>query len=323
MNNQQPFLSNKPTRAARDGFGQGLVELAQADPNVVGLCADLTESVRMQPFAEAFPHRFIEVGVAEQNLIGVAAGLAMAGKVPFAASYAVFSPGRSWDQIRVSVCYSNLNVKIVSGHAGLSVGPDGATHQALEDIAMMRVLPNVTVVVPADAEEARKATHAIGRLTGPCYLRLGREKVRDCTSAESVFELGTANILRSGYDLTIIACGLMVQAALQAAEILEHQGISARVINVHTIKPIDQKTIIQAAVETGAIVTAEEHQIYGGLGGAVAEVIVSHCPVPMKILGVNDTFGESGPADQLLTKYGLTANSVVAASREVLKAKKR
>jgi len=321
---QLKSLSESPTFTAnRDGFGQGLLEAAAKNSQVVGLCADVTESVRMLPFAQQFPARFIEVGVAEQNLVGVAAGLALAGKIPFAASYAVFSPGRSWDQLRVSVCYSNLNVKIIGGHTGLNVGPDGATHQALEDIALTRVLPNLTIVVPCDAEEARKATLAMAEHTGPCYLRLGREKVQDLTTAETPFKLAQALTFRQGSDCTIIACGLMVQEALKAATELETEGLSIRVINLHTIKPLDTQTVLQAARETGAIVTAEEHQQAGGMGSAVAEVVSAEYPVPIKIVGVSDTFGESGTAPQLLEKYGLTATAIKEAVKVVLEKKRQ
>jgi len=308
--------------ATRDGFGQGLVEAAEASGQVVGLCADVTESVRMLPFAQRFPDRFIEVGVAEQNLVGIAAGLALAGKVPFAASYAVFSPGRSWDQLRVSVCYSNLNVKIVGAHAGISVGPDGATHQAMEDIAMTRVLPNLLVVVPCDKEEARKATLAIAAHIGPSYLRLGREKVAEITTTETPFVLGQAIEMKTGTDVTIVACGLMVQEALLAAEELAQLNISTRVLNMHTISPIDAPALIKAARETGALVTAEEHQLHGGLGGAVAEVVSQEYPVPIKMVGMKLQFGESGTAAQLLEKYQLNSQAIVAAAHQAIVAKK-
>lgn len=315
------FLNNPTFTATRDGFGQGMVEVGEANPQVVGLSADVTESVRMLPFAQAFPQRFFDVGVAEQNLIGVAAGLALAGKIPFASSYAVFSPGRSWDQLRVSVCYSNLNVKVIGNFGGVSVGPDGATHQALEDIAMTRVLPNLTVVVPCDAEEARKAAHALAEHTGPCYLRLGREKVPNLTTLETPFEIGKALTVKDGNDCTVVACGLMVQVTLEAARDLEKQGISVRVINLHTIKPIDRETLLKAARETGAIVTAEEHQQAGGMGSAVAEVISTEHPVPMTIIGIQDTFGESGKAAELLHKYGLTSEAIKLAVTGIMKRK--
>ncbi len=309
------------TGSIRDGFGQGLVDAAEANPQIVGLCADLTESVRMNLFAQAFPERFIQVGVAEQNLMGIAAGFALAGKVPFAGSYAVFSPGRNWDQLRVSVCYSNLNVKIIGGHSGLTVGPDGATHQALEDIAMTRVLPNLTVVVPCDEEEARKATLAIAQHVGPCYLRSSRGKSPLITTTETPFELGKALTLKEGSDVTLIACGLMVAEALQAAEQLEKQNIHARIINLHTIKPIDVEAIVKAAKETAGIVTAEEHQIAGGLGSAVAEVVTEHHPTRVLRVGMNDQFGESGQSRELLDKYGLNAQAIFEAALKVVSAK--
>ncbi len=307
-------MSNQPTTTStRDGFGQGLLELGSQNQDVVALCADVTESVRVHHFAQAFPDRYIEVGIAEQNMMGMAAGLAMADKIPFAASYAVFNPGRNWDQLRVSVCYSNLNVKVVGGHAGLTVGPDGATHQALEDIAITRVLPNMTVVVPCDARQAKLATIAIATHQGPCYLRLSREKSPDVTTASDTFELGKAQILREGGDVTIVATGFMVHKALEAAEQLEKDGIMAEVINIHTIKPLDEKAIIASARKTGAVVTVEEHQIAGGLGGAVAEVLSEHLPTPVIRVGARDTFGESGTASELLTKYSLDVPDIIRA----------
>lgn len=316
------YQTNPTQGSIREGFGLGLKKAAEANEAVVGLCADLTESIRMNIFAEAFPDRFIQVGVAEQNLVGVAAGLALAGKVAVAGSYAVFSPGRSWDQLRVSVCYSNLNVKIIGGHAGLTVGPDGATHQALEDIAITRVLPNITVVVPCDQLEAEKATQAIIAHSGPVYLRSSRDKSLNLTTPETPFEIGKALTLREGTELTIVACGIMVGLALQAADQLQEQGIAARVLNLHTIKPIDTAALIAAAQATGAVVTAEEHQIAGGMGSAVAEVLSQNAPVPIEMVGMQDTFGESGPAAELLAKYHLSTNYIVEASQKVLSRKK-
>lgn len=308
----------------REGFGKGLKEAGQANPQVVALCADLTESIRMNLFAETFPERFVQVGVAEQNLIGVAAGIAMAGKVAFAGSYAVFSPGRSWDQIRVSVCYSNLNVKIVGGHAGITVGQDGATHQALEDIAMMRVLPNMTVVVPADEEEARQATLALAKIATPAYLRLARDKSANIFSAEDYhFALGKAVTLKQGADVSIFACGTMVAEALQASEKLGEEGIECEVINIHTIKPIDQDAILNSVKKTRAVVTAEEHQIAGGLASAIAEVLAQHQPTPMEFVGIKDTFGESGKPQELKEKYGMTATQIIRAVKDVLQRKVR
>lgn len=306
--------------APRDGFGEGLVEAAKIDKNVVGLCGDLVESTRMQPFAEAFPERYFEIGVAEQNMAGIAAGLALAGKVPFIASYAVFSPGRNWDQIRVSICYSQSNVKIVGAHAGISVGPDGATHQALEDIAITRVLPNMTVVVPTDNIEAKKATLAIAEHRGPTYIRFGREKTPVVTTKETPFKLGKALPILVGKDVTIIACGQMVARAIEAAEKL-HGKVSVGVINMHTIKPIDKEAIVDAAKRSGAIVTAEEHQITGGLGGAVAEVLGEHFPVPLERVGIKDTFGESGDPNVLMNHYGLAVDDLIKAVEHVIRRK--
>lgn len=315
-------MNPTPRGSTRDGFGQGLVEAAQRDHRVVAVSADLSESTRLQPFMKAFPERFFEVGVAEQNMVGVAAGLALGGTLPFAASYAVFSPGRSWDQLRVSICYSNLNVKIIGSHTGLTVGPDGATHQALEDIAITRVLPNLTVVVPCDQEEARKATHALAMHHGPCYLRLSRDSSPHLTTTETPFKLGQAVKLAEGRDLTIIACGQLVHEALQAATLLGYEGISARVLNMHTIKPLDWRAIHTAAIETGAIVTAEEHQAAGGLGSAVAEVLVQTTPVPQEMVAMADSFGESGSPAELLAKYHLTKEQIVIQAKKVV-ARKR
>lgn len=307
---------------SRNGFGEGLVIAGEENPNVVGLCADLTESTRMEAFKKKFPERFIEVGVAEQNLVTVASGMAHEGKIPFTSSYATFSPGRNWEQIRTTICYNNVPVKIVGSHSGISVGADGSTHQALEDIALMRVLPNMVVVVPADAIEAKKATIAIAKNGMPSYLRLSRDKVPVITTENSPFEIGKAEVLNEGNDVSIIACGQMVYMALMVAKQLEEDKISVRVINLHTIKPIDSKTIIDAAEETGAIVTAEEHQINGGLGGAVAEVVSEHFPVPIKRIGIEDRFGESGSPAELLKKFGLADENIKKAVLEVLRKKK-
>lgn len=308
---------------SRNGFGEGLVIAGEENPNVVGLCADLTESTRMEGFKKRFPERFVEVGVAEQNLVTVAAGMAHEGKVPFTSSYATFSPGRNWEQIRTTICYNNQPVKIVGSHAGISVGPDGATHQALEDIAIMRVLPNMVIVVPADSIEAKKATIAIAKNGKPSYIRLSRDKVPVITTENSPFEIGTAEVLMQGKDVTIIACGQMVYMALMVAKKLEEDKISVRVINSHTIKPLDTKTILNAAEETGAIVTVEEHQIAGGLGSAVAEVVSDSFPVPIKRIGIEDSFGESGSTKELMEKFGLTEENIKKAVLEVLRRKRR
>ena len=317
--------------ASRDGFGEGLV-IAGEDENVIALCADLTESTRMLDFKEKFPERFIEVGVAEQNLVTVASGTAAEGKIPFASSYAMFSPGRNWEQIRTTICYNDRPVKIVGSHAGISVGPDGATHQALEDIAIMRVLPNMVVVVPTDSIEAKKATLAIAKNGKPSYIRLFRDKVPVITTDETPFEIGKAQVIWDGgssissgrfADATIIACGQMVYYSLLAAKDLEEEGINVRVINCHTIKPIDKKVIIASAEETGAIVTVEEHQVNGGLGSAVAEVVCQSSPVPMKIIGIEDHFGESGTAKELLEKFGLTKQAIISGVTSVISRKNK
>lgn len=305
-------MSETKKQSTRDGFGQGLLEAAQMDPSIVGLCADLTESTRMEAFAKAFPERFIEVGVAEQNLAGLAAGFALAGKVPFAASYACFHPANSWGVIRTSICYSNLNVKIVGGHAGLVTGPDGATHQSLEDVATMRVLPNMIVVVPCDAEEARKATHALAKHVGPAYLRTNKYNIESITREETPFQIGKAVVLHEGNDVTLISYGSTVSEALTAAHQLALKGISARVLNMHTIKPLDTEAIIQAAQETKVVITIEDHQIIGGLGSAVAEVIAQEgIRVPFQIVGVLNQFGESGTAEELLEKHGLNSGHII------------
>ena len=316
-------LTTEEKKGIRDGFGEGMLLLGESRPEVVALCADLTESDRLDKFREKYPSRFVEVGVAEQNLIGVAAGMAHVGKIPFTASFAVFSPGRSWDQVRVSGCYSNNNVKIYGGHAGITVGEDGATHQALEDVAITRVLPRMTVIVPADAIEMRKATVAAADRPGTVYLRGGREKLPLVTTDETPFEIGEANLLREGKHVTIIACGIMVHEALLAAEALAKRKVEARVLGMHTIKPIDVNAILQAAHDTGAIVTAEEHQITGGLGSAVAEVLCANYPAPLERVGVKDTFGESGTSAALMDKYGLRATDIARAAENAIERKRR
>ncbi len=304
----------------RDGFGKALVELGKNNPDVAALCGDLVESTRVQAFADEFPERYFEMGVAEQNMAGIAAGLALSGKVPFISSYAVFSPGRNWDQIRVSICYSKANVKIVGAHAGISVGPDGATHQALEDVAITRVLPNMVVVVPTDSIEAKKATIAIAKHVGPSYIRFGREKTPVITKDETPFELGKALPILAGSDVTIIANGQMVYRSIMAAKELEGK-VSVGVLNMHTVKPIDATAVVNAARETGAIVTAEEHQVIGGLGSAVAEVLSCHHPIPLEIVGVLDTFGESGQPNELMEHYHLGVSDIVHAVERAIKRK--
>jgi transketolase len=308
-------------KATRFGFGEGLVELGKENPKVFVLGADTASSVAINTFRDMFPDRFLNVGIAETNLLGMAAGLAVAGFIPFVATYGVFAAGRPWEQIRTTICYSNLNVKIGGSHSGLMVGPDGATHQALEEIAIMRCLPRMKVIAPCDLIETKKAVIASAYSDGPVYIRYGRENTPIFTNDSSPFEIGKANVLREGEDVAIMACGTMVYEALMAAELLEKKGIKARVVNIHTIKPIDEKAIISAAKECGAIVTAEEHQIYAGFGSAVAEILVRNCPVPVEMVAVNDTFGESGDPMDLMTKYGLRDVNIVEAVLKVFKRK--
>jgi transketolase len=323
MSNLNPKLFDKEVQMAgtRDGYGQALLELGEKNPDIVVLTADLAESTRVEEFGKKFPERFVECGVAEQNMMGIAAGLALGGKIPFVSSYAVFSPGRSWDQLRVSVCYTEANVKVAGAHTGISVGPDGATHQALEDIAIVRVLPNIVVEVPCDAIEAKKTTLAASAHKGPFYFRFGREKTPIITTDETPFEVGKAQVLKDGDDATIVACGPLVYQSLLAAKQLGDKGVNVRVINNHTIKPIDTLTLAKAAKETGAIVTVEEHQVNAGLGGAVAEALAKNYPVPMEFIGVQDTFGESGNTDELYEKYGMSVDAIYKAVQNVIKRK--
>jgi len=310
-------------KASRDGYGEALVWLGEHDPRVVVLGADLTSSTRSDWFQEKFPDRFYSIGIAEQNMLCIAAGLSLTGRIPFVCTYGVFVAGRAWDQVRTTICYANLNVKIGGAHGGISVGPDGATHQALEDIALMRVLPNMTVVVPCDSIETRKATIAIAQeVEGPAYVRFGREPIPIITEESTPFKLGRAEIFRPGDDVSIIACGYLVGEAMKAADELAKEGISARVINLHTIKPIDREAILKAARETGAIVAAEEHQVLAGFCGAVAEVVATECPVPMRFVGIQDRFGESGEPEELLAEFGCTASNIVANAKQVLEMKK-
>lgn len=321
MPNLNPdFYTTSEKNASRDGFGIGLKETAETNKNIVGLCADLTESTRMNTFKEAFPERFIQVGVAEQNLAGVVAGFALAGKIPFAASYAAFQPYNSFGPIRTTICYSNLNVKLVGGHAGLGIGEDGATHQALEDIALMRSLPNMTVVVPCDKEEARKATHSIAELRGPTYLRTTKFETKPITTLETEFNIGKAVELTQGNDVTIIACGPMVEQALLAANLLStSHNLHSTVLNMHTIKPLDTLAIQESLRRSKVLVTVEDHQIHGGLGSAVAEYISQlNMQVHFRIIGVKDTFGESGKGADLYEKYGLSAKHIVESVKQLI-----
>ena len=314
-------LEQAPTRK---GYGEGLLAAGEANEKVVALCADLTESTQMHLFAEKFPQRFIEMGVAEQNLATVAAGLANYGKIPFISSYAMFSPGRNWEQIRTTICYNEVPVKIAGSHAGVSVGPDGATHQAIEDIALMRPIPNMAVINPCDANEAKKATIAAVGINGPVYLRFAREKTPVFTMPETNFEIGKAEtFFDSGkkLDVSIIACGPLVHNAILAAADLEKEGLKIRVINNHTIKPMDEKTIIEAAKDAGAVVTVEEHQVQSGMGSAVAEVLAKNYPVPMEFVGVQNRFGESGTPEELIERFGMGVSHIKEAVERVLKRK--
>jgi len=316
------LLGKGEKRKTREGFGRALVALGERDPRIVVLVGDLTESTMVSFFAERFPERFIEVGAAEQNMTGIAAGLAAAGKIPFLATYGAFASCRAADQLRVTVAYSNLNVKIGGAHGGISVGPDGATHQALEEISIIRSIPNLSLIVPCDYWETYKATIAAARHEGPVYIRFGREDVPMVTSEDTPFTLGKGEVFAPGRDLTIIACGVMVYEALRARETLLGRGVEARVVDLHTVKPLDRALIARCARETGAIVTAEEHQVNGGLGGAVAEAVVGTHPVPMEFVAVMDRFGQSGKPGELMEAFGLTARHIVEAAERVLERKR-
>lgn len=310
-------VEQKTTRA---GFGEALVTAAEKDARIVALSADLRDSTRLDLFAKQFPARLFEVGVAEQNLAGVASGLAAMGKIPFLATYAIFSPGRNWEQIRTTICYNNVPVKLVGAHSGLETGPDGGSHEALEDIALTRVLPRMTVVVPADYEEAKKATLALAALPGPTYLRLVRDPIPVLTTADSPFVVGQANILWRGENPTvaIVACGSLVYHALLSAKKLAKEGVNVLVINNHTIKPLDGKTIGEAAKQAGAVVTVEDHQQAGGMGSAVAEYLAQNQPVPMELVGVKDRFGQTGTPAELIEHYGLGVEAIMAAVKKVI-----
>ncbi|NCN12127.1 transketolase family protein [Candidatus Kaiserbacteria bacterium] len=320
----QPNLTSDTVERVptRFGYGEGLLEAGKRDEKVVALCCDLTESTRTNLFAEAFPHRFIQIGIGEQNMASVASGMAAMGKIPFMASYAMFSPGRNWEQVRTTIAYNNSNVKVIGAHAGVSVGPDGATHQAIEDIAIMRVIPNMVVIVPADVHEARKATLAAAKFTGPVYIRLGRSNTTVVTTPESPFEIGKAQLLYTrdaslDKKVGIIVTGSLLHNALMAAEALQKEGIGASVLHIATIKPLDGEAVQAFAAEHGALVTVEEHQITGGLGGAVAEHLAECCPTKIARVGVMDRFGESGEPDQLIVHFGLDVPAIVAAAKRV------
>lgn len=316
------FAKDIVLRPTRDGFGEGLVQAGKEDERIMVLSADLTESTRVEAFKQAFPDRFVQMGVSEQSLAAIAAGMALAGRTPFIASYACFSPGRNWEQIRTTICLSETNVKIAGAHAGVSVGPDGATHQMVEDIALMRVLPNMTVLVPCDAIEARKATLLAAQLDGPVYIRFGREKSPVFTTEKTPFGLGKAQVFRKGDDVAIIACGPLVHEALKAAQQLAALGIEARVINNVSVKPLDEATIITAAKQCGAVVTVEEAQAAGGMGSAVCELLSAEYPVPVERIGLQDEFGQSGTPAELLEHYKLTAPWIAKAAQQMLKRKK-
>ncbi|MEW2922548.1 MULTISPECIES: transketolase family protein [Flavobacteriaceae] len=305
----------------RSGYGAGMTELGRTNPNVVALCADLVGSLKIETFIEENPERFFQTGIAEANMMGIAAGLTIGGKIPFASTFANFATGRVYDQIRQSIAYSDKNVKICASHAGLTLGEDGATHQILEDIGLMKMLPGMTVINPCDYNQTKAATIAIAEHHGPVYLRFGRPKVANFTPVDQEFEIGKALMLNEGTDVTILATGHLVWQALLAAESLENQGISAEVINIHTIKPLDDKAILDSVKKTGCVVTAEEHNYLGGLGESVARVLATHHPTPQEFVATQDTFGESGTPEQLMEKYGLNNKAIEAAVLKVLKRK--
>ncbi|MGO4289608.1 transketolase family protein [Chitinophaga sp. RAB17] len=313
-------LNEKETRG---GFGEGILEVGRKNPNVVALTADLLGSMKLNAFIKEFPDRFVQVGIAEANMIGIAAGLTIGGKIPYTTTFANFSTGRVYDQIRQSVAYSNKNVKICASHAGLTLGEDGATHQILEDIGMMKMLPGMTVIVPCDFNQTKAATIAIADYEGPVYLRFGRPKWPNFTAEDQKFEVGKAQILHEGTDITLFACGHLVWIAVEAGKVLEEKGYSVEIINIHTIKPLDEAAVIASLTKTGCAVTAEEHNVLGGLGDSIAQVASRHIPVPIEYVGTNDTFGESGKPLDLLKKYGLDADHIVAAAEKAMARKKK
>lgn len=313
------FTEKKHTRS---GFGAGMQVLGQTNPNVVAMCADLVGSLKLDAFIKENPERFIQCGISEANMIGMAAGLTIGGKIPFATTFANFGSGRVYDQVRQSVAYSDKNVKIAVSHAGLTLGEDGATHQILEDLAMMRALPNMTVINPCDFNQTKAATIAIAEHHGPVYLRFGRPVVPIFTDANQKFEIGKAWMVNEGTDVSIFATGHLVWEAIQAGEMLEAEGINAEIINIHTIKPLDTKAILKSVAKTKCLVSAEEHQIAGGLGSAIAETLAQNTPYPQEFIAVNDSFGESGTPSQLMEKYGLSAKDIVAAAKRAISRKK-
>lgn len=313
------ILNEKETRA---GFGEGIYEVAKKNPQVVALTADLAGSMKLNAFIKDFPERFIQCGIAEANMMGIAAGLTIGGKIPYTTTFANFSTGRVYDQIRQSIAYSGKNVKICASHAGLTLGEDGATHQILEDIGMMKMLPGMTVIVPCDFNQTKAATIAIANHVGPVYLRFGRPKWPNFTQENQAFQIGKAQVLNEGTDVTIFACGHLVWKAIEAGRILEEQGISVELINIHTIKPLDVEVVTKSLQKTRCAVTAEEHNIIGGLGDSIAQVAARHIPVPIEYIGTNDTFGESGKPIELLKKYGLDSTNIIEAVKKVLTRKK-
>ncbi|MDB5272674.1 MAG: transketolase [Chitinophagaceae bacterium] len=314
------FTEKKDTRS---GFGDAMTELGKSNPNVVALCADLTGSLKLEKFQQLYPERFFQVGIAEANMISIAAGLTIGGKIPFTATFANFSTGRVYDQIRQSVAYSGKNVKICASHAGLTLGEDGATHQILEDLGLMKMLPEMVVINPCDYNQTKAATKAIAEYVGPVYLRFGRPAIPVFTAADQVFEIGKAWTVNEGKDVSIFATGHMVWEAIKAGEILAEKGIDAEIINIHTIKPLDEKAILTSVKKTGCAVSAEEHNILGGLGESIARTLSVHAPAPLEMIGTQDTFGESGTPDQLMEKYGLTANNIVEASLKAIERKRK
>jgi transketolase len=312
-------LNEKETRA---GFGEGILEAGRKNPNVVALTADLLGSMKLNAFIKEFPDRFVQCGIAEANMIGIAAGLTIGGKIPYTTTFANFSTGRVYDQIRQSVAYSGKNVKICASHAGLTLGEDGATHQILEDIGLMKMLPGMTVIVPCDFNQTKAATMAIADYEGPVYLRFGRPKWPNFTPENQPFEIGKAQVLNEGNDISIFACGHLVWIAIEAGRILEEKGYSVEIINIHTIKPLDEAAVIRSITKTGCAVTAEEHNVLGGLGDSIAQVAARNHPIPIEYVGTNDTFGESGKPMELLTKYGLDAAHIVAAAEKAISRKK-
>lgn len=312
------FTEKKDTRS---GFGDAMTELGKSNPNVVALCADLTGSLKLGDFKKNHPERFFQTGIAEANMIGIAAGMTIGGKIPFTGTFANFSTARVYDQVRQSIAYSEKNVKVCASHAGLTLGEDGATHQTLEDIGMMKMLPHMVVINPCDYHQTKLATLAVAEHEGPVYLRFGRPKVPVFTDPNAKFEIGKADLLTEGTDVTIIACGHLVWEALEAAEKLNEEGISAEVINMHTIKPLDKNAVLQSIQKTKCVVTAEEHQINGGLGESVAQVLAQNSPTPQEFVGVNDEFGESGKPEELMKKYGLDSSNIVSAAKKVISRK--